>query len=714
MAVSTHPVADIKVPQEVSRLRDMAYNLWWSWTPRARRLFSMIDTDLWATYRNPVQLLINIQPHQWENLIEGGGAFMSDYRRVVRDFDKYMSPESTTFKELYPDYENGPVAYFSTEFGLHECLGIYSGGLGVLSGDHAKAASDFGLPFVGIGLLYRKGYFHQSVDADGDQDHVYDHFDFSRLPISPVQSSTGRELVVTIDLPGREVHARVWQLRVGRVDLYLLDTDIPVNDPADRPITSQLYVRGREMRLCQELVLGVGGAHVIRELGVNPAVWHMNEGHSAFLTMERLRELIRDGRSWDDAVKDIASTTIFTTHTPVPAGNEVFDTHLVEKYMASFAKQMGVDVNRLIQVGFSYPHGGGQPFDMTALAIRMSREVNGVSKLHGEVASHMWAHLFDGKEADDLPVKYVTNGVHVATWLGHDMRTLVEEELGMDWNEHLTDTEFWAGVRKLPDQEVWEAHNHQKARMIKLVRSRLVKQFARHGKSPDEMREVNHLLDPNALTIGFARRFATYKRAGLIFKDYNRLKHIIMNQDRPVQFIFSGKAHPADLPGQDLVRQIFNIAFHSDLGGRIIFLEDYEMRVCRHLVQGVDVWLNTPRRPREASGTSGMKAAMNGAPNLSISDGWWPEAYNEKNGWLISDGREYENEERQDYEDSLSFYDLLENEVVPAYYDHREKGVPVKWVEMMKESIATITPAFSAARMLRDYTQGFYMPVASE
>ncbi len=711
MAIEPISAADIKVPSEVSRLRDLAYNLWWSWTPRARRLFSSINAELWAYYRNPVQLLINIEPHQWERLISNGGAFMSDYRRVIRDFDKYMNPETTPFQTLYPDYQGGAVAYFSTEFGIHECLGIYSGGLGVLSGDHAKAASDMGLPFIGIGILYRKGYFHQSVDSDGDQDHVFSDFDFYRLPISPLQSSTGRNLVVSVNLPWGDVHARVWQLRVGRVNLYLLDTDILENNPADRPITSQLYVRGRSMRLCQELVLGVGGARVLHELGVEPAVWHMNEGHSAFLSIERMREYMAGGLTWDEARENVVNSTLFTTHTPVPAGNEVFDFGLAEKYLRHHAQAMNVDVGRLLELGKSYPEGGSQPFNLTTLGIRMSARTNGVSKLHGEVASHMWHHLFPGKSAEDLPIEYVTNGVHVATWLGHDIRTLVEEELGNDWNENLTNQTFWGRIREIDNQDLWDAHNNQKDRLIRLVRSRLLEQFARHGKSPDDMREIASVLDPNVLTIGFARRFATYKRAGLIFQDYERLRAILKNADMPVQIIFSGKAHPADMPGQELVRNIFNIAFHSDLRGHVVFLEDYEIRVARHLVQGVDIWLNTPRRPREASGTSGMKAAMNGAPNLSISDGWWPEAYNGKNGWVISDGRDFDNEEMQDYEDSSSFYDLMEKEVVPAYYQHRENGVPVKWLDLMKESMATITPAFSAARMIEEYARDYYMPV---
>ena len=713
MAIEAVPMADISVPDEVSRLRELAYNMWWSWTPRARRFFSTINGDLWATYRNPVQLLINVEPRQLERLINDGGAFMSDYRRVIREFDRYMNPESTPFQDTFPDYDNGPVAYFSPEFGIHESLGIYSGGLGVLSGDHTKAASDYGLPFVGVGILYRKGYFRQSIDPDGRQHHIFQDFDFYRLPLRPLQSSTGHTLQVAVDLPGREVYAQVWELKVGRVTLYLLDTDIERNDPVDQPITSQLYVRGREMRLCQELVLGQGGVRVLRELGIHPAVWHMNEGHSAFLTFERLRGFLRDGLSWDEAIKTIHSDTVFTTHTPVPAGNEAFDVPLVEKYMEPYARDMNVDARRLIELGLPYPEGGGQPFNLTALAIRMSRKVSGVSKLHGAVSSQMWHHLFPEKSAEELPVGYVTNGVHLATWLGHDVRTLLEEELGMDWKEHLTDVDYWARVRDIPDADLWAAHLHQKERMVRLVRKRLVQQYARHGKSPDEMREVSNILDPNVLTLGFARRFATYKRAGLVFKDYNRLRAMLTHAERPVQLIFSGKAHPADGPGQDLVRDIVNLAFHSDLTGKVIFLEDYEIRVARHLVQGVDVWLNTPRRPREASGTSGMKAAMNGAPNLSISDGWWPEAYNGKNGWMISDGQEFHNEEMQDFEDAASFYEIMEKEVVPTYYSERKKGVPKKWVEMMKESMATIIPAFSAARMITEYAEKYYLPIST-
>lgn len=712
MSIEPTPVADIEVPDELSRLQDLAYNMWWSWTPRARTLFSSIDKQLWAIYRNPVQLLINIERHRWPALMDDG-AFMSDYRRVIRDFDRYLNPEADTwFRRNCGGYKGGPVAYFSTEFGLHESLGIYAGGLGVLSGDHAKAASDIGLPFIGVGLLYRNGYFRQNVDPDGRQHHLYSEYDFYRLPLRPLHTPTGRDLVVSVDFPGREVMARVWQLTVGRVKLYLLDTDIPENDPADRPITSQLYVRGRDMRLCQELMLGVGGVRALRELRIQPAVWHMNEGHSAFLLIERVKDLVREGQSFAAAAEAVRKNTIFTTHTPVPAGNEAFDYGLVEKYLAVYAKAMSVDVGQLMEWGKSYPGGGGQPFNLTALAIRLSSYANAVSKLHGDVSNDMWRHLVPDASPDKKPIKAITNGVHVATWLGHDIRTLVEERIGIDWQEHMTDKAYWQAVRNLGDDELWEAHMSQKNRMMRLIRHRLVEQFARHGKSPDEMREVGRMLDPNVLTIGFARRFATYKRAGLIFQDYNRLRGIITNPEHPVQIIFSGKAHPADQPGQDLVRHIVNIAFHSELRGKIFFVEDYDIRIARHLVQGVEVWLNTPRRPREASGTSGMKAAMNGGVNLSVADGWWPEAANGSNGWTIGDGRQFNNEEMQDYEDSASFYHLLETKVIPLYYGNRKKGLPVDWIAAMKESMATIIPAFSAARMLEEYCQGAYLPAA--
>ena len=712
MPAQPFPSADIEVPEELSRLRELAYNLWWCWNPRARRLFSWIHTQLWDTYKNPVELLINIEPSRWETVLADGGAFMPDYRRVMRDFDRYIDPnKKTDFASKYPSYNGGPVAYISTEFGIHESLGIYSGGLGVLSADHAKAASDSGLPFVGIGIMYRKGYFHQTVDPDGRQHHTFRNFDFYRLPLRPLHTATGRDLIVSVEFPDREVQVRVWQLTVGRVKLYLLDTDIVENDPADRPITSQLYVRGREMRLCQEIVLGVGAVKALRELGIQPALWHMNEGHSAFLLIERFRELLREDVPWEQAVEQIRASTLFTTHTPVSAGHETFDIELVRKYMAVYAASMGVDVAKILDLGLAFPEGGGQPFNLTALAIRMSCCSNGVSRLHGQIANQMWRHLSPNAKTETEPIKYVTNGVHVPTWLGPEIRNLIEDEIGTGWEENLCDPAFWQQVNKFTDEDLWDRHYHQKQRLIRLVRSQLVEQWARHGKSPDEMREMAGMLDPNALTIGFGRRFATYKRSGLIFQNYRRLRSIITDPAHPVQIIFSGKAHPADVPGQELIQQIIHMAFESDLRGHIFFVEDYEIRIARHLVQGSDVWLNTPRRPREASGTSGMKAAMNGAINFSVCDGWWPEAYNGRNGWMIGDDREFDNYEMQDYEDSSSFYDILEHQVIPLYYENRDRDLPRGWVAMMKESMASIIPAFSSARMVDDYVREAYMPI---
>jgi len=716
------PTADIHVPNEVSRLTELAYNLWWTWTPRARRLFASIDKQLWARYRNPVQLLINIEPHAWRTVIEDGGQFISDYRRVIREFDAYMKPENPTwFERNFPDYKGGPVAYFSPEYGLHESIGIYCGGLGVLSGDHAKAASDLGLPFVGVGLLYRYGYFQQAVDPDGRQHHIFSEIDFLRLPISPVYATTGRPLLVEVDFPGRSVYARVWHMKVGRVDLYLLDTDIEENDPADRPITAQLYVRGREMRLCQEWLLGIGGVRALRAMQINPAVWHINEGHSAFLLLERLAEERRDGKNWSEAVESVRRGTVFTTHTPVPAGNEAFDRGLVYRYLQPFCEKHNMECSALMDMAKSYPEGATQPFNLTALALRLSRYANGVSRIHGEVARQMWGHILsDAGERTESSgpsgprsIDYITNGVHVATWLGHDVRTMIEEKLGRDWLMKEDQPDFWEQLRRIPDREIWEAHQNQKDRLIRFVRHRLLKQLSRHGKSPDELREVHHALDPNVLTIGFARRFATYKRAYLLFNDYNRLKSIITDREHPVQIIFSGKAHPADEAGQELVRQIVNLAFYSELKGYVFFIENYDMRVARHLVQGVDVWLNTPRKPREASGTSGMKAALNGAVNVSIADGWWPEAYNGQNGWVIGDGKGFDNDEMQDYADAASLYELLEKEILPAYYSEREDGVPRRWVGIMKESMITVAPRFSATRMLRQYIQDAYRLAAS-
>ncbi len=704
----TVPLADIELPAEVSRLRDLAYNLWWSWNPQARRMFSHIQPGLWAIYRNPIELLINIEPHHWETLLEDE-TFITMYKSVLREFDQYMKSLSTSwFAKNYPDYQGGPFVYFSTEFGFHESLHTYSGGLGILSGDHCKSASDLGLPFIGVGPLYKNGYFEQEIEPDGRQQHFYPAYDFSRLPIKPLLGDDGRYLTVAVPFPDRKVYVRVWLAQVGRVPVLLLDTDTTKNEPADRPITGQLYVGGREMRICQEIVIGMGGVRALEALGIQPACWHMNEGHCAFLCLERLRRYMKNGLSFADACKEVARNAVFTTHTPVPAGNEAFELSLIRKYFKAYAEETGLTMEQLINLG-----GGGDPFNMTVLALKLSSFANGVSQLHGQVSNDMWRHVFKTTKPGEPPIKAITNGVHSQTWLGWQMSEMLDKYLTPAWRDNLMDDLFWKrGVANVPDRELWDVHNMQKENLIRFVRGHLRRQLARHGASPDELRELDGLLNPDALTIGFARRFATYKRADLLFRDFDRLRAILKNQDKPVQVIFAGKAHPADKPGQELIRRIFEISRHSDLKGHIVFLENYNMRIARMLVQGVDVWLNTPRRPHEASGTSGMKAPINGGINFSVADGWWCEVQNPEAGWTIGNGQHYDDPGQQDLEDSESLYNILETKIVPLYYSRDAEGLPREWIKRMKASMATIVPRFSTARMVRDYTTQAYLPAA--
>ncbi len=706
-------LADIELPKEVSRLRELAYNLWWTWTPHARRMFSHIQPGLWAMYRNPVELLINIEPHHWEELLEDE-IFLTMYHSVLREFDAYMKPTASTwFNQNYPNYEGGPFVYFSTEFGWHESLHTYSGGLGILSGDHCKSASDLGLPFIAIGPLYKHGYFEQEIEPDGRQQHFYPAYDFFRLPLMPLLGDDGHQLTISVPFPGRDVHVRVWLSQVGRVPTLLLDSDLPKNEPADRPITGQLYVSGREMRICQEILVSMGGVRVLQALNIEPSCWHMNEGHCAFLGFERIRALVKQGISFPVACKEIAKNSVFTTHTPVPAGNEAFDTGLIRKYFKKCCDEAGADIDKLIELGQSHPGRPNEPFSLTVLAIHLSSYCNGVSQLHGKVSSNMWRHIFPTAKPDDQPVKAITNGVHTQTWLGWQMADLYDRYLTPAWRQNLMDDIFWKrGVANIPDAELWEVHCLQKENLVGFTRRRVRTQLARHGCSPDELREIDSLLNPDSLTIGFARRFATYKRADLLFRNFDRLRAILKNSHRPIQILFAGKAHPADKPGQELIRRIFDISRHSDLRGHIVFLENYNMRVARMLVQGVDIWLNNPRRPHEASGTSGMKAPVNGGINFSIADGWWCEVQNPDAGWTIGNHHENPNEDQQDHDDSQSLYDILENKIAPLYYQRDADGIPTEWIKHMKASIAAVLPRFSTARMVRDYAEEAYLPAA--
>jgi starch phosphorylase len=711
IVIPQHHVADIELPRELEKLYDLAYNLWWTWHRPARQVFASIDAEIYARYRNPVQLLLSVEPAQWEKLLQSD-YFLRNAARVIDDFERYLRAEDTWFAARFPGYAGGPMAYFSMEYGVHQSLALYSGGLGVLSGDHCKSASDLGLPFVAVGLLYRHGYFRQTIDADGRQQHTYPEYDFHRLPIRPAMGHTGREVVVKVPLPEREVAVKVWVAQVGRVPLVLLDTDIPQNDPADRPITNILYIRGREMRLVQEMVLGIGGARALEALRIEPAVWHMNEGHSALLQLERVRALVARGSSPQDARARVSRDAVFTTHTPVPAGNEQFSTDLVRRYLAPQCERARLSVDEVLAWGDAQQAGSEGTFNLTAVALRLSSFANGVSRLNAEVAGQMWEPLFAQIPGDRQPIRPITNGVHPPTWVGEEMMRILTRALGAGWSERLLAPEDWARILEVPDDELWQAHLAQAERLGRFLRSRLRDQFARHGHSPEELRVVSTLFRADTLTIGFARRFATYKRASLIFSDLDRLHALLSDSERPVQILFAGKAHPADLPGQELIQRIFELSLEARFRGRVFFLEDYDMRVAAMLVQGVDVWLNTPRRPMEASGTSGQKAAMNGALNVSVLDGWWPEAWDGENGWVIGNGDDYASQEEQDLADALSLYRTLAESVIPTYYDLDDGRLPRRWIAMMKRSLATVTPNFSSLRMVRDYAVEAYIPAA--
>jgi starch phosphorylase len=699
MNIRTLPTADIELPPSLDRLRELAYDYWWSWSPIAQRLFARIDPPTWRRYHNPVQLLLNIEPQQWMRLLSDP-EFVGLYEDALAALDAYR--DGVSWFEENASQIKGPVAYFSMEFGIHESLGIYSGGLGVLAGDHCKAASDLGVPLVGVGLLYRSGYFRQTVDADGFQQHIYPDYDFVRLPVLPVQAPAGGTLTVPVDLPGRIVHAAVWKVQVGRVPVLMLDTDIPLNDPADRPITGILYVRGRGMRLCQEIVIGVGGVRALRALGIQPAVWHMNEGHVAFLGLERARELVVNGDGLARALDSVKRNTVFTTHTPVPAGNETFDRKLVRRYLEPWIREVGCEPEEALALGADDGN-----FNMTALAIRLSARSNGVSRLHGQVSSAMWRHLFtDGNEE---PIGHVTNGVHTHSWVGPEMREFYSQHLGADWEQNLLDPSYWKRIWSAPDQALWAAHRAQKERLVRFVRERTRHQAARHGVSPEELREVEGLFDPQALTLGFARRFATYKRAFLIMSDLERLRAIVSDASRPVQLLFAGKAHPADREGQEVVRRLFALT-HGEFRGHLVFLEDYDIEVGRALVQGCDVWLNTPRKPQEASGTSGQKVPINGGVNVSVLDGWWAEGFRGDNGWAIGDGHVDPDTAAQDRADAEALYRVLSDEVIPRFFARDESGLPREWLRTMKASIESVVAPFSAHRMVRDYVVGSYMP----
>jgi starch phosphorylase len=695
-AIPTGPKASLGIPRPFNRLYDIAYNLWWSWDPVARELWGRIDPQVWSATHNPVGLLQVVEPSTWEAL-EASGSFTELYVEAVERFDYYLDNDQTWFDTNHGVELDGPVAYLCAEYGINVKLPFYSGGLGVLAGDHVKSASDLGIPLVAVGLLYRRGFFRQAVDPDGWQQHTYQRLELRRRPIREVlDPHSGQPLRVAVSLNGREVAIGAWRIDVGRVPLLLLDTDLSENDPADRPITHILYVRGREARFAQEAVLGIGGARVLRALGIDPAVWHINEGHSALSVFERLSWELDVDADFETAKKNVADRTLFTLHTPVPAGNETFDPSMVANALSGTID--GIDTDTQLALARGRGDDGGI-FDMGALAIRLSDRTNGVSIRHADVVSQDWGSLIGG------PALAVTNGIHPATWLGHGIRRLLNDGVGLDWFDRIHEPETWEAIRSIDDGKVWRAHAAQRELMTRRLRKRLREEYARHGQGPSQLRWLDDQLPSDRLTIAFARRFTSYKRAGILFTDPARLEAIVKNPDRPAQLVFAGKAHPADREGQALIKSVFELSQSDAFRGHLFFIEDYNLRLGRTLVTGADVWLNTPRPPREASGTSGMKAAANGALNLSVLDGWWVEGYDGTNGWGFGE------ESITDEADAEMLYQLLESEVVPAYYDRDELGLPRSWISMMKASMITGLSQFSTHRMLIDYAEKAYLPL---
>ena len=710
------------LPAKLERLRILAHNLWWAWNHEAIELFRRLDRDLWETTgHNPVLMLGTIRQERLEQMAADDG-FMAHCDRVYRDFDRYLASTGTWYHKTYD--QTGAegdavgdvgrrIAYFSLEFGLTESLGIYAGGLGILAGDHLKSASDLGLPFIGVGLLYQQGYFRQYLNPDGWQQELYPENDFYNLPLVLERQLSGEPLIVEVEYPGRLVKAQVWRAQVGRVPLYLLDTNIEVNRPDDRDITDQLYGGDDDMRIRQEVLLGIGGVRALDLLGLRPAVCHMNEGHSAFLALERIRQLMEEhGLSFAEAREAASGGHVFTTHTPVPAGIDWFHPDLVDRYFSHYYPRLGLARHDFLGLGRTNPTDPSGYFCMAILAMRMANKTNGVSQLHGRVARQMWLGVWPQVPTDEVPIQAITNGIHPRSWISHDMADLYDRYLGPRWIERPAEISVWQRVMRIPDEELWRTHERRRERLVAFARRRLRTQLEQRGSGPAQLRQAGEVLDPEALTIGFARRFATYKRATLLFRDLERLTHIIGDKDRPVQLIFAGKAHPADNPGKELIRQIIHHARRPVFRNRIVFIEDYDMVVARYLVQGVDVWLNTPRRPHEASGTSGMKATANGALNLSILDGWWDEGYSPETGWAIGQGEEY-GKDQFDYQDAVesnAIYDLLEKEIVPLFYERGRDGLPRGWIAKMKAAMRDHAGVFNTNRMVRDYFEESYLP----
>ncbi len=691
----------------------LARNLWWSWHPEVTNLFRELDPIRFRQLdHNPIALLSEFTPER----LEARAAELVLYSRInqaYRRLKEYVGAEDTWSNVHAGVLGSKPVVYFSAEFGIHESVPIYSGGLGVLSGDHVKSASGLGLPLIAVGLFYNQGYFKQQLDIDGYQHEEYLQTRVDLLPIEPAIGVDGTPIVVQVDTRGGGIRAKVWKMAVGRCNLYLLDCDVEGNSPEDRALTSRLYGGDTRVRIRQELILGIGGVRAIRALGVTPGVYHLNEGHSVFATLEAVREQMNtNGFSYDDAVRMVARQTVFTTHTPVPAGHDRFDGGLIEEHLGPMRDSLGISHEQLMGLGRVEPHNHAEPFCMTVLGLKLSRRANAVSQLHGHVSRKMWANLWPWRVEEEVPIGHITNGVHVPSWLSWQMLQLYDRIFPANWFRKMGEPGIWQSIYDVDPGELWETHYALKNLLLQFVRRRVSRQCRRRGECDEAVEAARNVLDPNILTIGFARRFATYKRADLVLNDLERLFTLISDRDRPIQIIFAGKAHPADEPGKGLIRKIANLRHDPRTSGRIVFIEDYDINVCRHLIQGVDVWLNNPRRPLEASGTSGQKVVLNGGLNCSILDGWWAEAYDGKNGFAIGRGEIHANDEITDRRDYEALYETLEKEVIPCFYERDADGLPRRWIQMMMNSIGSLAWRFSAHRMVMDYARACYVPAA--
>jgi len=703
--------SETALPTRIERLGELAHNMWWSWHRSSRAVFTALDYPLWSlTGHNPVKILQDIPPSRLRQAAQDP-AFLELYDRAIAELDVDVMRDGHWFRSAHPERRGNTIAYFSAEFALHNSLPIYAGGLGILAGDLLKEASDLGLPLIGVGLMYPQGYFQQQIDPNGWQQEVYRQLDFRAAPAFPVRTSPsgGCAPLASIKLGTRTLHLGAFLIRVGRVELYLICTDVDGNTPEDRQLTSRLYAADPVRRLQQEMVLGIGGVKVLQALDIKPAIWHGNEGHTAFMMMERLRQGVEHGGTFDEALEKVRASTVFTTHTPVPAGHDVFPFSLMDEHLPGFWQLPGANRDALLALGQT-DHAQHQ-FNMTAFALRTSAKTNAVSRIHGTVTRKMWHSLWPERAEDDVPITHITNGVHLPTWLAAEIAELYDHHLGKDWMARSDDPAIYEKVANIPDRELWLARKEVKQKLITAMTLRAQDCWASGRCNGQQALAMGALFEPGTLTVGFVRRFTEYKRPTLLFQDVERLKRIVKDPWSPVQIVFAGKSHPADEASKRLLQAAYHASLDHDFFGRIAFVEDYDMHIARLLVRGVDVWLNTPRRQREASGTSGMKASMNGTLNLSVPDGWWPEGFNGKNGWSISDESVSWTPEQEDQRDSAAIYELLENEIVPLYYERDRFGVPHRWLERVRNAMMTVSPQFSARRMVKEYVEQMYLPL---